>query len=127
MTPQTPSHAELARLKGRLEALLARLEGEARAAQKEIVGEDAELFRDLTPSGDGALAESELERDVANAGRTKDAAARARAALARIESGRYGVCDTCGSAIGLQRLEVEPTALRCLACQRQAELTPASR
>ena len=127
MTGKTLSHAQVGRLKHRLEVLVARLAGEASAAQQEIVGEDAQLFRDLTPSGDGALAESELERDVANAGRTKDAVARARAALARIESGRYGVCDACELNIGIERLEVEPTAIRCLACQRQVERTPVLR
>jgi DnaK suppressor protein len=115
---------DLARLKQKLEALVGRLQGELRADSNEILGEDAELFRELTPSGDGALAESELERDVAKAGVRLGAVAQARAALARMNSGNYGECEECGAAIGLARLEVEPTATRCIACQALSEKKP---
>ncbi len=36
------------------------------------------------------------------------------AALARIRDGSYGVCLTCGVAIPLARLEVDPAASRCV-------------
>ena len=37
-------------------------------------------------------------------------------ALARLESGTYGVCERCGRAIPVERLEVRPTARTCVAC-----------
>lgn len=37
-------------------------------------------------------------------------------ALDRIESGRYGLCLVCGSAIEDQRLEALPAAALCRAC-----------
>lgn len=41
---------------------------------------------------------------------------RIKEALQRIEDGTYGVCTTCGSRIGLQRLRAIPHAERCTDC-----------
>jgi RNA polymerase-binding transcription factor DksA len=40
------------------------------------------------------------------------------AALDRIDSGTYGRCVTCGSAVPLERLEVRPFAATCVSCQQ---------
>ncbi len=37
-------------------------------------------------------------------------------ALTRIESGEYGYCFVCGEEIAAQRLAVDPTSTRCIAC-----------
>lgn len=39
-------------------------------------------------------------------------------ALARISDGSYGLCENCGREIPLERLEVLPTATRCVNCQQ---------
>lgn len=39
-------------------------------------------------------------------------------ALAKIESGSYGICDDCHRPIAHERLEVLPGAIRCLECER---------
>jgi len=39
-----------------------------------------------------------------------------RDALLRIENGTYGVCASCGDAIGAARLAAQPTATRCIRC-----------
>ncbi len=38
------------------------------------------------------------------------------AALARLGTGAYGLCEGCGRAIPAERLEVRPDARRCVAC-----------
>ena len=38
------------------------------------------------------------------------------AALARIADGTYGTCETCGGAIGRDRLRALPEVRRCIAC-----------
>lgn len=38
------------------------------------------------------------------------------AALDRVGSGSYGRCETCGSPIGAERLEVLPAARQCVRC-----------
>jgi len=37
-------------------------------------------------------------------------------ALARMERGEYGVCQTCGEAIPVPRLRAVPFASRCVSC-----------
>lgn len=39
-------------------------------------------------------------------------------ALARVEAGSYGVCETCGGAIGEPRLDARPVARTCIGCAR---------
>jgi DnaK suppressor protein len=42
-------------------------------------------------------------------------------ALARLETGGFGVCERCGSAIALKRLRAVPWARQCLGCQAKEE------
>ena len=44
-----------------------------------------------------------------------------RAAQARLKTGSFGVCETCGSAIHLSRLRAVPWTRHCFACQSQEE------
>lgn len=39
-----------------------------------------------------------------------------RGALARIEAGTYGVCESCGDPIAFGRLTIMPEASRCAGC-----------
>lgn len=43
-------------------------------------------------------------------------------ALKTIESDEYGFCISCGEEIGLRRLEVRPTATKCIECKRRDEV-----
>ncbi len=43
------------------------------------------------------------------------------AALAKIETGDYGLCDGCGLPIDDERLRALPTAAFCLSCQKKYE------
>src|SRR5262245_54504601 len=38
------------------------------------------------------------------------------AALERVHSGEYGMCEDCGNEINPERLEALPTARRCIEC-----------
>ena len=42
-------------------------------------------------------------------------------ALRSIEKGQYGICERCGRAIEIERLEVKPDATLCLNCQQEVE------
>jgi DnaK suppressor protein len=44
-----------------------------------------------------------------------------QAALARIDAGTYGICDTCGETISTARLTAMPMARRCVSCQERLE------
>lgn len=42
-------------------------------------------------------------------------------ALARIDAGKYGICDNCGQPIAPERMEAIPDAMLCIACQAKLE------
>jgi RNA polymerase-binding transcription factor DksA len=125
--PEVLTDAQRTRLVRRLHALMKHLEGNADAAAREVFGEDAELANELGNTGDASIAAGELERDLATLGSASDALAQARAAAARVRSGKYGRCENCDTPIGYARLEAQPAATRCLACQRDKETRAARR
>jgi len=43
------------------------------------------------------------------------------AALARIDAGRFGLCQSCEEPIAIERLRVQPDASECLECARERE------
>lgn len=48
-------------------------------------------------------------------------------ALLRLEEGRYGICQSCGRAIPIERLQVFPPARSCATCPTAADRRPHSR
>lgn len=47
-----------------------------------------------------------------------------REALQRMEEGKYGVCESCGKPIAVERLEALPFARFCVKCAETENLTP---
>lgn len=52
----------------------------------------------------------------AQEGRRNGRARAIAAAIARIRSGEFGWCDACGEFIGMGRLDLDPTVMRCRDC-----------
>lgn len=52
-----------------------------------------------------------------NAARTE--AAQIKQAIARIDSGEYGICESCGEPIRAERLKVLPYSNLCIRCAEQ--------
>jgi DnaK suppressor protein len=44
-----------------------------------------------------------------------------QAALAHLDAGTYGICETCDETISAARLTARPTARRCVSCQERLE------
>lgn len=44
-----------------------------------------------------------------------------RDALARLEAGKFGICEECGRAVNLKRLEAVPWTRYCRDCQQEVE------
>jgi DnaK suppressor protein len=42
-------------------------------------------------------------------------------AIARIDAGTYGTCESCGEAIGKARLQAFPRAILCVTCKQREE------
>lgn len=61
------------------------------------------------------------ERREVLAGRDLAEVAAIDAALDRLQAGTFGQCQRCGAAISSGRLQAQPSAATCLACQELAE------
>ncbi|HWG02177.1 MAG TPA: TraR/DksA C4-type zinc finger protein [Trebonia sp.] len=107
----------------------AELETEAAALRKEIgqaESEIAEHFGDMIAQAgdDEADASSKVaqrEHDLALTQNTRELLGQTEHALARIDAGTYGVCESCGKPIGKARLQAFPRATLCVACKQRQE------
>jgi DnaK suppressor protein len=86
-----------------------------RAAQMALEDEHRATATALTGERDVV---SLLEREIADASvvHARDAVEDIDEALARMDAGTYGLCESCQSPIPLERLEAIPRARRCVAC-----------
>lgn len=103
----------LADIRADLEARLARL-----TAQVERIEDEQRRPLD-DDSGERAI---EREGKEALDGEQHAAAGEIKAirhALARIDSGTYGLCTSCGIPIDAARLEAMPAAAHCIECERE--------
>ena len=82
----------------------------------------AEQARDLE---DDSFSNLVVDVNLAEIDRDADELRRIDGALARINEGSYGFCESCGQEIPAARLQAEPTALRCVHCQELYEKTHA--
>ena len=78
-------------------------------------------------AGDESVMRMNADLDIQEAGRDVEELNDIEAALGRMDDGSYGTCDECGQEIGFPRLEVQPTATRCIADQEKYEKTYAHR
>ena len=67
---------------------------------------------------EGATIAFERQQTVALLEQARRRLAEIDAALARRETGDYGVCETCGRPIGAERLAARPAARTCIDCAR---------
>lgn len=65
---------------------------------------------------EGATVAFERQHVAALIAGDREHVAAVEAALGKLESGRYGICDSCGDPIGDERLAVRPASLTCVRC-----------
>lgn len=95
----------------------------------ELAEADAELSDLLRNSGDGAgddQADSgssalEREHELTLVNNTRDLLGQTVHALDRLALGTFGVCESCGQAIGKARLQAFPRAMLCVTCKQREE------
>ena len=94
---------------------------DALAERRAQVDDSARLAATLGAEGtaDGTVLDREVARLVAE--RARDALADVERALARIDDGTYGVCESCGNPIGKMRLMAFPRATLCMSCKQREE------
>ena len=103
--------AERDRLRVDLKRLEDRAAGRDRL-QAEPVGQDFD-----EPGGDAATETVERAQSMALGANMRELYDEVIAALSKIESGSYGVCDSCGCDITKKRLNALPWATLCKDCR----------
>jgi DnaK suppressor protein len=78
-------------------------------------------------AGDESVMREITDLELQEAGRDMEELRDIDAGLHRIEDRSYGDCEDCGVEIDFRRLDAQPTATRCIACQAQHEKTYAHR
>ena len=109
---------------------------DVKKVRKDLVAEQQRLAAELAQTSDSASEEKregspfgkreeeatetlELEKRLALENRLRGEMAKIERALAKIDEGTYGLCDSCGEPIDPARLEALPRATLCLNCKAQ--------
>jgi len=89
-------------------------------AQKTVTGmtDSKENFPDPT---DRATLESDRNFMLRIRGRERKLILKIEEALERIETGSFGVCESCGDEIGEERLRARPVTTLCIECKKKEE------
>jgi RNA polymerase-binding protein DksA len=118
--PWTPE--ELQDVRSGLERDVARLSSEIDIATSEL----QLLLRD---SGEGAGDDQadagaktfEREQEITLANNSRGMLEQSLRALARLDDGSYGACESCGRPVGKMRLQAFPRATLCVSCKQLQE------
>jgi DnaK suppressor protein len=82
------------------------------------ISSEKESFPDPT---DQAVAELDNNFVLRLRGREQKLLKKIDEAISRIDSGQYGVCESCGGQISLKRLEARPVTTLCIECKTRQE------
>ena len=82
------------------------------------ISSEKESFPDPT---DQAVAELDNNFVLRLRGREQKLLKKIEEAIARIDSGEYGICESCGEQISLKRLEARPVTTLCIDCKTRQE------
>jgi RNA polymerase-binding protein DksA len=72
-----------------------------------------------TGLGEGGTGVYSWEMALSRRERTRHRINELQMTLDRIDEGSFGICESCGQAIGLERLEILPTTTHCATCAGQ--------
>jgi RNA polymerase-binding protein DksA len=83
--------------------------------------EDLNVLDRVGDTGDLSQAIASSEIDLSEALRDIEEWRGLRGAIRRIDEGTFGACADCGIEIPFARLQAQPVAMRCIACQTKLE------
>ncbi|HEY7724945.1 MAG TPA: TraR/DksA C4-type zinc finger protein [Anaeromyxobacteraceae bacterium] len=109
---------ELDRYRAVLSGQLAELLGHGAETVHTMSGEAGE---ELPDPNDRASREADRSHDLRLRDRDRKLIAKVQEALARIEAGTFGRCESCGGRIPSARLRARPVTTFCIDCKREAE------
>ena len=112
---------------GELTEVRLRLQGEIDELNAEVARSESQIASgDISDSAGDDQADAgaktyEREREIALTLNARDLVAQNERAVARIDAGTYGVCESCHKPIGKERLLAFPRATLCVSCKQREE------
>jgi DnaK suppressor protein len=111
---------ELAEVRARLDEEIDALRAEIAAAETQIAEGDTSDGAGDDQADTGAKAYAR-EHEMALAHNSRDLLVQNERAIARMDAGTYGICESCGRPIGKARLQAFPRATLCVPCKTREE------
>jgi DnaK suppressor protein len=116
------TEAEIAELRDELAAEVAALRADIDRAETDIASRLSDAVGDAgDDQADVGAKTFEREHELALTHNARELLAQNERAIARIEAGTYGTCESCGEAIGKARLQAFPRATLCVRCKQREE------
>jgi DnaK suppressor protein len=116
------TETELVKVRNELESEVAGLRADISRAESQIAERLSDAVGDAgDDQADAGAKTFEREHELAMTQNARDLLARSEQALARIDAGTYGVCESCGQPIGKARLQAFPRATLCVSCKQREE------
>ena len=116
------TEAELKKLRQQLEAEIAGLVADIREAESAIAERLGDAVGDAgDDQADAGAKTFQREHELALTQNARDLLELSERALARMDDGSFGVCGSCGQAIGKARLQAFPRATLCVTCKQREE------
>ncbi len=114
--------AEIAELRDQLAAEAAALRADIERAESDIASRLGDAVGDAgDDQADVGAKTFEREHELALTHNARELLAQNERAIARIDAGTYGTCESCGEAIGKARLQAFPRATLCVTCKQREE------
>jgi len=108
---------ELKHFRAKLEAMSQDILNEAEKTLSEMT-DQSDNFPD---PADRATAESNRNFELRIRDRERKLLAKIKEAIERLDSGSYGICESCDDDISLKRLEARPVTTLCVKCKTAQE------
>lgn len=116
------TEAELDEVRAELTREIAELRAGIAQAESAIAERMGDAVADAGDDPADAGAKTfQREQELAFTQNSRELLAQNERALARIDAGTYGVCESCGQPIGKARLQAFPRATLCVACKQREE------
>lgn len=113
---------EVAELRNELATEAAALRADINRAESDIASRLGDAVGDAgDDQADVGAKTFEREHELALTHNARELLAQNERAIARIDAGTYGTCESCGEPIGKARLQAFPRATLCVSCKQREE------
>jgi DnaK suppressor protein len=116
------TEAELKKVRQQLQAEIAGLMTDISQAESAIAERLGDAVGDAgDDQADAGAKTFQREHELALTQNARELLELTEQALARMDAGTFGVCDSCGQPIGKARLQAFPRATLCVTCKQRQE------